>query len=107
MPARPRRTPGRHTASVLGLAAALAAVSVLIAGGFLLSLAASARSTDTACPNGAAAGAQSSQTDPANTDIPAGYLRLYQEAGQRYGINWALLAGIGKVESDHGRSRLP
>ncbi|WP_405393410.1 NlpC/P60 family protein [Microbispora hainanensis] len=36
-------------------------------------------------------------------DIPPDYLRLYQQAGQRYGIPWQVLAGIGKAESDHGR----
>jgi membrane-bound lytic murein transglycosylase B len=41
------------------------------------------------------------------TDIPAGYLRLYRQAGARYRIPWPVLAAIGKVESDHGRSRLP
>jgi membrane-bound lytic murein transglycosylase B len=40
-------------------------------------------------------------------DIPPGYLRLYRQAGARYRIPWPVLAGIGKVESDHGRSPLP
>jgi membrane-bound lytic murein transglycosylase B len=40
-------------------------------------------------------------------DIPAGYLRLYRQAGARYRIPWPVLAAIGKVESDHGRSPLP
>jgi membrane-bound lytic murein transglycosylase B len=40
-------------------------------------------------------------------DIPAGYLRLYRQAGARYRIPWSVLAAIGKVESDHGRVRLP
>ncbi len=40
-------------------------------------------------------------------DIPASYLRLYRAAGSRYRIPWPVLAGIGKVESDHGRVRLP
>jgi membrane-bound lytic murein transglycosylase B len=40
-------------------------------------------------------------------DIPAGYLRLYRATGARYRIPWPVLAGIGKVESDHGRVRLP
>jgi membrane-bound lytic murein transglycosylase B len=40
-------------------------------------------------------------------DIPAGYLRLYWQAGARYRIPWPVLAAIGKVESDHGRTRLP
>jgi peptidoglycan DL-endopeptidase CwlO len=41
------------------------------------------------------------------TDIPGGYLRLYRAAGARYRIPWSVLAAIGKVESDHGRVRLP
>ncbi|MEV4671936.1 MULTISPECIES: NlpC/P60 family protein [Actinomadura] len=39
--------------------------------------------------------------------VPANYLKLYQEAGKKYGIPWNVLAGIGKVETDHGRSTLP
>jgi membrane-bound lytic murein transglycosylase B len=40
-------------------------------------------------------------------DIPAGYLRLYRAAGATYRVPWSVLAAIGKVESDHGRARLP
>lgn len=36
-------------------------------------------------------------------DIPSSYLRLYEAAAQRYGLDWAILAGIGKLECDHGR----
>ena len=43
----------------------------------------------------------------AAADIPAGYLRLYRTAGARYRVPWSVLAAIGKVESDHGRLRLP
>jgi membrane-bound lytic murein transglycosylase B len=43
----------------------------------------------------------------AAADIPAGYLRLYRQAGARYRVPWSVLAAIGKVESDHGRTRLP
>jgi hypothetical protein len=40
-------------------------------------------------------------------DIPPGYLRLYRAAGAHYGLDWAILAGIGKVECDHGRDPDP
>jgi hypothetical protein len=40
-------------------------------------------------------------------EIPRTYLRLYQEAARRYGLDWAILAGIGKVECDHGRDPDP
>jgi hypothetical protein len=44
----------------------------------------------------------------ATADIPAGYLHRYQRAARRCrGLSWAVLAAIGKVESDHGRARLP
>ena len=41
-------------------------------------------------------------------DIPPTYLTLYMDAAKTCpGLPWAVLAGIGKVESDHGRSPLP
>lgn len=43
----------------------------------------------------------------AEHDIPPAYLRLYQQAAQRYGLDWAILAGIGRVECDHGRDPDP
>jgi hypothetical protein len=44
----------------------------------------------------------------ARADVPASLLRLYQQAAQRCpGLSWAVLAALGKVESDHGRARLP
>jgi len=44
----------------------------------------------------------------ATADIPAAYLALYRRAALRCpGLSWAVLAAIGKVESDHGRARLP
>ncbi len=45
----------------------------------------------------------------ARADIPAGYLALYRAAVKRHcpGLSWAILAGVGKVESNHGRADLP
>ena len=43
----------------------------------------------------------------ARRDVPTAYLRLYLAAAQRYGLDWAMLAGIGKVECDHGRDPDP
>jgi hypothetical protein len=51
--------------------------------------------------------AQSPTGSFARTDIPALYLRAYRAAGRRYGVDWRLLAALGKNESDHGRSTLP
>lgn len=40
-------------------------------------------------------------------DIPPAYLTAYQAAGVKQRLDWAYLAGVGKIETDHGRSRLP
>lgn len=41
-------------------------------------------------------------------DIPDSYFALYQVAGHTCaGLDWSVLAGIGKVETNHGRSTLP
>ena len=39
--------------------------------------------------------------------IPANYLFWYKKVGQQYGVPWTILAGIGTVESDNGRTALP
>jgi hypothetical protein len=40
-------------------------------------------------------------------DIPPDILPIYLQAGQSRGIDWAYLAAIGKIETDHGRSNAP
>ena len=50
---------------------------------------------------------QPAPSQAAIADIPSSYLRLYRQAGARNRIPWSVLAAIGKVESDHGRLRLP
>jgi hypothetical protein len=59
---------------------------------------------------------QPGPSQAAAAEIPRHYLALYRQAGRgqvwrtRQGsrfVAWAVLAGIGKVESDHGRSSAP
>ncbi len=55
-------------------------------------------------------GAESSAPAPSSLalrEIPPRYLQLYEQAATRYGLDWAVLAGIGKVECDHGRDSDP
>src|ERR671916_341036 len=40
-------------------------------------------------------------------DMPPLYLRLYQQAGRKYGIDPWILAAIGSIETNHGRAKLP
>jgi membrane-bound lytic murein transglycosylase B len=53
------------------------------------------------------AAGQPTPSTAAVADISPAYLRLYRQAGARYRVPWPVLAAIGKVESDHGRVRLP
>ncbi len=54
------------------------------------------------------AGLGGSPSSLARKDIPAGYLAWYMSAAQTCsGLPWSVLAGIGQVESDHGRAHLP
>ncbi len=43
----------------------------------------------------------------AKQEIPPEYLSAYEQAGQHYHLDWAIIAGIGKVECDHGRDPDP
>jgi hypothetical protein len=43
----------------------------------------------------------------AQQEIPPEYLHYYAQAAKRYGLDWAIIAGIGKVECDHGRDPDP
>ena len=41
---------------------------------------------------------------PGRRRHPAHYLVLYEEAGARFGLDWPVLAAVGKVETNHGRN---
>jgi cell wall-associated NlpC family hydrolase len=51
--------------------------------------------------------AVSTPSQTAVTDIPPDYLLLYEQAGVAFDVPWQVLAGIGKVECDHGRNPDP
>ena len=51
--------------------------------------------------------AQPAASKAGTSSIPANYLQLFQQVGKAYGVPWTLLAGIGEVESNDGRSSLP
>lgn len=53
-------------------------------------------------------GGGSTPSSTAMADIPPDYLALYEQAAATCpGLDWTILAGIGKVETDHGQSPLP
>jgi hypothetical protein len=98
--ARPR---GQASAGLIasGAAAILGFGLMLVA--LLAALGASSLGVSVANPAVAGGGVSAL----AEREIPPLYLRLYQAAAQRYGLDWAILAGIGKVECDHGRDPAP
>jgi hypothetical protein len=58
-------------------------------------------------PGGGDDGTGEAPSALARAEIPPEYLRDYQAAAQHYGLDWAILAGIGRVECDHGRDPAP
>ncbi|MHB8659490.1 MAG: C40 family peptidase [Solirubrobacteraceae bacterium] len=51
--------------------------------------------------------AASTPSQTAVADIPPDYLLFYEQAGVAFDVPWQVLAGIGKVECDHGRNPNP
>ena len=91
--------------AVVCLAALLVMGLISSIAGVLGGYAAAAASTDDDCY---ADGAFAPPGPAAVADIPSNYLAAYQGAAATVpGMHWALLAAIGKIETNHGRSRLP
>jgi peptidoglycan DL-endopeptidase CwlO len=97
-------------AAVLGaglLLTGMIAVPMMVVGGTSMMFAAGGN-----CPSGQSGTTTTSTTTSevsprGKASVPANYLAIYQQTGQEYGVPWPILAGIGEVESDHGRSNLP
>jgi cell wall-associated NlpC family hydrolase len=86
-----------------------AAVTALVVPVLLLSAAAAGVVGTDGTDGSAVAPGQPGAGPHAVADIPADMLTLYQRAATADcdGLPWTVLAAIGKVESDHGRSPLP
>jgi cell wall-associated NlpC family hydrolase len=93
--------------TVIGIALAillcLLVVPMLVVGGTAMLF---AGGDGASCGSTAAAAVQPTASEAANS-IPANYLHWFQLVGLQYNVPWIILAGIGKVESDDGRTTLP
>src|SRR5215218_6339467 len=78
-------------------AAALATVIVAITGTLMAIL-----GSEIACVGGGGSAVAAPPTRAAVKEIPPARLRLYQEAGKRFDVDWAFLASIGYQECGHG-----
>ena len=83
------------------LVGVLAAPVLLFAGGGLMF------ATGSTCASGTTTTAQPPVSTTASNSIPANYLALFKSIGAQYKVPWVVLAGIGKIESDDGRTTLP
>jgi len=96
-----------------GLIAAGASALLMLAGVLIAALAAlggaslNGGGADVVSGEDAIGGENADVSMLAEREIPPTYLRLYQQAAARYGLDWAILAGIGRVECDHGLDPAP
>jgi transglycosylase-like protein with SLT domain len=99
----------KDSAAGAGAGAPAAAATALVAVSFVLvaALAALGGASSNVAGVGAAGVWSDGISALAQREIPPRYLQLYQAAAQRYGLDWAVLAGIGRVECDHGRDPDP
>lgn len=86
-----------------GCASAIAAVLVVFAMSFMALISMMAGKPQQASASVSVYGV----SDFALRDIPPRYLGLYQKAAQETGVDWAVLAGIGWKETNHGRLNAP
>jgi peptidoglycan DL-endopeptidase CwlO len=95
--------------TVIGVALALLlgmlAVPMLVIGGTTMLFAGGGGGGCT--PGSSGSVAQPGVSAEAANSIPADYLKWYRHVGTQFSVPWTVLAGIGKVESDHGRTTLP
>lgn len=78
---------------------------VLLGGVFVVLVGSMAGALDAGGGDGG--GGASRPSTVALADIPGDYLALYQQAGRAYRIDWAVVAAIGKIETNHGRGTAP
>ncbi len=81
-----------------GALGALVVVTALV--GFVLAI----TGGSLGCTGSSTTGSGPAPSRSALADIPPAYLRLYQQAGRRYRIDWTFLASIGAQETGHGRA---
>jgi len=89
----------RRSGAILGLlaTAALATVVVALVGTVMAIL-----GSEIACVGGGGSAVAAPPTRAAVKEIPPERLRIYQEAGKRFRVDWTFLASLGYQECGHG-----
>jgi cell wall-associated NlpC family hydrolase len=83
---------------------AFLAIPMLVVGGASLLFAGRSGGN---CGSTAANVVQPGVSTEAANSVPSNYLKWFQRVGLQYNVPWTILAGIGKVESNDGRTTLP
>ncbi len=107
VPRTGRLTVGVAVGVAIALVLSLAAVGAGLIGGSSMLFSAGQRCSGGGSAKPAGAAVQPTASAAGRATIPADYLHFYRQAGRTYGVPWPLLAGIGEVESNQGRSSLP
>lgn len=93
---------------MFGRALAAGSVSVVFASVVIASVVTTVVVFDQPRPIAPTPGVGGAPSPEAVADIPGNMLVLYQQATRVCpGLDWSVLAGIGKVETDHGRAQMP
>jgi cell wall-associated NlpC family hydrolase len=104
-----RTTSGLSRGAVLAIigAVGMLVATLLVAPMMIFASGSFSFESGSACSSAHGQGAQPPPSSDAKDSIPANYLALFKSTGAKYGVPWVILAGIGEVESDDGRSKLP
>ena len=102
-----RSGPGRGAVLVLVVVGGLALLGLIITPMLVVGGSGLLFESGSGCSAAQGGAQQPVASSDARNSIPANYLALFQETGKKYGVPWVVLAGIGEVESDDGRSNLP
>ena len=102
-----RGGPGRGAVLVVVTVAVLVGLGLVLTPMLIMGGSSLLFESGNGCSAAQGGGQQPAASSDARNSIPANYLTLFQATGKKYGVPWVVLAGIGEVESDDGRSTLP
>lgn len=88
----------RRAGTFLGIAAGVLAIVVVAVTGMVMAILGS----EIACIGGGGSAVGAPPTRAAVKEIPPERLRIYQQAGKRFDVDWAFLASLGYQECGHG-----
>jgi hypothetical protein len=100
-------TPGKGAVIAIVSAAGLLFMALLVAPMVMFASSTFSIQSGSACGAARGEGNQPVASPGAKNSIPANYLRIFKATGAKYHVPWVVLAGIGKVESNDGRTLLP